>query len=154
MDGATVVVVEPSMEDAFTVAAAETAPRDPPASEPVAKGSADVLVSSEGVTRRFGDFIAVDDVSLTVNAGEVLGLLGPNGAGKTTLIRILCGLLAPSTGKALVAGFDPAVQSEQVRARIGYVSQRFSLFADMSARENLRFSAGPMACRRRTLTPA
>lgn len=139
MNGATIVAVEPSMEDAFTVAAAETAPRDSPASEPAAREGAEVLVSSEGVTRRFGDFIAVDDVSLTINAGEVLGLLGPNGAGKTTLIRILCGLLAPSAGKARVAGFDPAAQSEQVRARIGYVSQRFSLFADMSARENLRF---------------
>ncbi len=139
MDGATVDAVEPSMEDAFTVAAAETAPRDPPASALAVREVAEVLVSSEGVTRRFGDFIAVDDVTLTVNAGEVLGLLGPNGAGKTTLIRILCGLLAPSAGKARVAGFDPAAQSEQVRARIGYVSQRFSLFADMSARENLRF---------------
>jgi ABC-2 type transport system ATP-binding protein len=99
----------------------------------------EVLIASEHVTRRFGAFVAVDDATLEVKAGEVLGLLGPNGAGKTTLIRILCGLLPPSQGRARVAGFDVARQSEQVRASIGYVSQKFSLFTDLTAEENLTF---------------
>ena len=132
--------VEPTMEDVFTVASADDAPRAAmPASE--RSTSHEVLVGAERVTRRFGDFVAVDDVSVQVKAGEVLGLLGPNGAGKTTLIRILCGLLAPSTGQARVAGFDVARQSEQVRASIGYVSQKFSLFTDLTAQENLSFFA-------------
>jgi ABC-2 type transport system ATP-binding protein len=132
--------VEPTMEDVFTVASADDAPR---AALPVAERSSshEVLVDAGRVTRRFGDFVAVDDVTVAVKAGEVLGLLGPNGAGKTTLIRILCGLLAPSEGQARVAGFDVARQSEQVRASIGYVSQRFSLFTDLTAQENLTFFA-------------
>jgi len=132
--------VEPTMEDVFTVASAGDAPR---ATLPVAERSAshEVLVGADHVTRRFGDFVAVDDVSVEIKAGEVLGLLGPNGAGKTTLIRILCGLLAPSAGVARVAGFDVAHQSEQVRASIGYVSQKFSLFTDLTAQENLTFFA-------------
>ena len=135
----TIAATEPTMEDVFTVASAEASPRDLMAIEAAAVGSEEVLVHADRITRRFGGFVAVDDVSLTVKAGEVLGLLGPNGAGKTTLIRILCGLLEPSVGVARVAGFDVARQSEQVRTRIGYVSQRFSLFADMTARENLVF---------------
>jgi len=135
----TIAAAEPTMEDVFTVASAEASPRDLIASEPAAVDSEEVLVHADRITRRFGAFVAVDDVSLTVKAGEVLGLLGPNGAGKTTLIRILCGLLEPSVGAARVAGFDVARQSDQVRTRIGYVSQRFSLFADMTARENLLF---------------
>ena len=132
--------VEPTMEDVFTVASApaeamavpQTALRSP---------SDEVLIAAEHVTQRFGDFVAVDDVSLQIAAGEVLGLLGPNGAGKTTLIRILCGLLAPSEGRAAVAGFDVTRQSEKVRSSIGYVSQRFSLFTDLTATENLTFFA-------------
>lgn len=132
--------VEPTMEDVFTVASADDSFR---AALPVTERSAshEVLVAAERVTRRFGDFVAVDNVSVQVKAGEVLGLLGPNGAGKTTLIRILCGLLAPSEGQARVAGFDVARQSEQVRASIGYVSQKFSLFTDLTAQENLTFFA-------------
>lgn len=134
--------VEPSMEDAFTFVAAASAPvtAAKEAREPRAP-SAEVRVSAEGMTRRFDDFVAVDDVSLTVKAGEVLGLLGPNGAGKTTLIRMLCGLLPPSDGRGLVAGLDVARQSEQVRASIGYVSQKVSLFTDLTAQENLDFFA-------------
>ena len=132
--------VEPTMEDVFTIASADDAPR---AALPVAERSAsrEVLVGAQRVTRRFDDFVAVNDVTVEVKAGEVLGLLGPNGAGKTTLIRILCGLLAPSEGQARVAGFDVARQSEQVRTSIGYVSQKFSLFTDLTARENLTFFA-------------
>jgi ABC-2 type transport system ATP-binding protein len=139
---ATITFVEPSMEDVFTVASAEDATHDLVTIEPaVPAGERETLIAADRVTMRFGRFTAVDDVSVTVRAGEVLGLLGPNGAGKTTLIRVLCGLQAPSIGKAQVAGFDVATQSEQVRARIGYVSQRFSLFSDMSSRENLVFFA-------------
>lgn len=136
---ATIASAEPNMEDVFTVASAGEGARDMVAITERGSGPAAVLVSAEKVTRRFGDFIAVDDVSLAVNAGEVLGLLGPNGAGKTTLMRILCGLLPSSEGVARVAGFDAARQGQEVRSRIGYVSQRFSLFPDLSGRENLMF---------------
>ena len=132
---------EPTMEDVFTVVSAEStsdAPIEQPASEPPGD---EVLVSADQVTRRFGDFVAVDEATLQIRAGEVLGLLGPNGAGKTTLIRILCGLLPPSSGQATVAGFDVARNSDQVRSRIGYVSQKFSLFLDLTPGENLRFFA-------------
>lgn len=132
---------EPTMEDIFTVASAdEQAVTSPPPRGPSRK-SDQTVVSADGVTRRFGSFVAVDAVSIEIKAGEVLGLLGPNGAGKTTLIRMLCGLLAPSSGQASVAGFDVARESEQVRSRIGYVSQKFSLFSDLTADENMRFFA-------------
>jgi ABC-2 type transport system ATP-binding protein len=133
---------EPSMEDIFTIASSQGA-EGPPTTVPPASGvhSRDVLIAAEHLTRRFDTFVALDDVTAEVRAGEVLGLLGPNGAGKTTLIRILCGLLTPSSGSARVAGLDVARQSDQVRARIGYVSQRFSLFSDLTAEENLHFFA-------------
>ena len=141
---------EPSMEDVFTIASAEerAAPSQPPAPR---KARRDVLIAANAVTRRFGDFTALDNASLAVRSGEVLGLLGPNGAGKTTLIRILCGLLAPSSGKAQVAGFDVVRESEQVRAHIGYVSQRFSLFPDLTPRENLLFFAQAYGVPRREI---
>ena len=132
---------EPTMEDVFTVASAEEQALASPAPSLPSRKSDRILVSADVVTRRFGAFVAVDQVSIEIKAGEVLGLLGPNGAGKTTLIRMLCGLLAPSSGQASVAGFDVARQSEQVRSRIGYVSQKFSLFSDLTADENMRFFA-------------
>jgi ABC-2 type transport system ATP-binding protein len=141
LDGAEPKPAEPTMEDVFTVASSSGSRAEPVATALRRDGAGEVRVAAERVTRRFGDFVAVDDVTLELRAGEVLGLLGPNGAGKTTLIRILCGLLAPSEGTAQVAGFDVARQSEQVRAGIGYVSQKFSLFADLTAEENLRFFA-------------
>ena len=98
-------------------------------------------IRARELTRRFGDFVAVDKVSIKVKSGEVAGLLGLNGAGKTTLIRMLCGLLSPSEGEARVAGFDPTRNPKQVRSKIGYVSQRFSLYPDLTVGENMRFFA-------------
>jgi len=94
------------------------------------------------LVKRFGSFVAVDGVSFEVARGEIMGFIGPNGAGKSTLIRILCGLLRPSAGRALVAGIDVARDPEAVRRRIGYMSQKFSLYNDMSVLENLRFFGG------------
>jgi len=95
-----------------------------------------------GLSKRFGDFTAVANVSFTIRAGEIMGFIGPNGAGKSTLIRVLCGLLRPSAGTALVNGIDVAQNPEGVREHIGYMSQKFSLYNDLSVLENLRFFAG------------
>ena len=99
-------------------------------------------VEVRGLTKRFGDFVAVDDVSFEIARGEVFGLLGPNGAGKSTTVRMLCGILAPSAGEGRVAGHDIAREAEAVRSRIGYMSQRFSLYLDLTVRENLDFYGG------------
>ena len=93
----------------------------------------------EGLTRRFGDFVAVDDVSFRVEAGQVFGWLGPNGAGKTTTIRMLLGLIKPTSGKATVLGYDPATQTKAMQAHVGYMSQQFTLYNELTARENIRF---------------
>jgi ABC-2 type transport system ATP-binding protein len=91
------------------------------------------------LTRRFGDFTAVDEISLTVERGEIFGFLGANGAGKTTVIRMLCGLLLPTSGKGKVSGFDIFQESEKIKKSIGYMSQRFSLYQDLTGEENLEF---------------
>jgi ABC-2 type transport system ATP-binding protein len=96
----------------------------------------------EQLVKRFGDFTAVDHISLETQKGEIFGFLGPNGAGKSTTIRMLCGLLRPTSGHALVAGFDVARQPESVRQNIGYMSQKFSLYNDLKVLENLRLFAG------------
>ena len=109
----------------------------------------DIVIDAEGLTRYFGEFLAVDHVSFSVQAGEVVGYLGPNGSGKTTTIRMLLGLLRPNEGKAQVLGYDIVKQSELVRARVGYMSQRFALYHDLTVRENLAFYAGVYGIRNR-----
>ncbi len=96
----------------------------------------------EDLVKRFGDFTAVDHINLETRPGEIFGFLGPNGAGKSTTIRMLCGLLRPTSGRAVVAGYDVARKPEAVRQMIGYMSQKFSLYNDLKVKENLRLFAG------------
>ena len=96
-------------------------------------------VEVDGLTKRFGDFTAVNDVTFNIQQGEIFGFLGPNGAGKTTTIRMLLGLLRPTSGRAAVLGYDIVRQAEEIRQRIGYMSQRFSLYQDLTVGENLDF---------------
>ncbi len=96
----------------------------------------------DNLVKRFGDFVAVDHVSCEVRPGEIFGFLGPNGAGKSTTIRILCGLLRPSGGRAWVGGLDVAKKPDEVRQNIGYMSQRFSLYDDLTVEENIDFFSG------------
>ncbi len=95
-------------------------------------------IRTEHLTKSFGSFLAVDHIDVSVAKGEVFGFLGANGAGKTTAIRMLCGLLAPTSGRGTVAGFDIIRESEKIRTRIGYMSQKFSLYPDLSVGQNLR----------------
>jgi len=101
-----------------------------------------IAVKTELLTRKFGKFVAVDGVSIGVKKGEIFGFLGANGAGKTTMIRMLCGLLKPSAGKASVAGFDVYKQTEKIKQNIGYMSQKFSLYDDLTISENIEFYGG------------
>jgi len=101
-----------------------------------------IAVQTNELTRNFGKFIAVNKVSIDVYNGEIFGFLGANGAGKTTMIRMLCGLLMPSSGKGSVAGFDIYKQSEQIKHNIGYMSQKFSLYDDLTIGENIEFYGG------------
>ncbi len=102
----------------------------------------DEVIVVQELTKKFGEFVAVDGVSFSVKPGEILGLLGPNGAGKTTLVKMLCGILVPSAGKAWVLGYDLAVEGEKIRPHLGYMSQQFSLYPDLTGEENLYFYGG------------
>jgi ABC-2 type transport system ATP-binding protein len=103
---------------------------------------AEFIIETEHLSRRFGELVAVNDVSLSVRRGEIFGVLGPNGAGKSTTIRMLCGILDPSSGRGSVVGFDIARDAERIKQRIGYMTQRFSLYEDLTVAENLNFYAG------------
>jgi ABC-2 type transport system ATP-binding protein len=107
------------------------------------------VIVTQGLSRSFGHLLAVKDVSLTVYRGEIFGVLGPNGAGKSTTIRMLCGILDPTGGSGHVVGFDIATEPERIKTRIGYMTQRFSLYEDLTVSENLRFYAGLYGVARR-----
>src|ERR1043166_653631 len=100
------------------------------------------IITAHHLTKRFGDFTAVDAISFAVRKGEIFGFLGANGAGKTTAMRMLCGLSIPTSGSATVAGFDVYKQTENIKRDIGYMSQKFSLYEDLTIKENIRFYAG------------
>ena len=108
-------------------------------------------IEVQHLTKRFGDLIAVSDVSFEVQRGEVFAFLGPNGSGKSTTIRMLCGILAPTAGTGRVLGYDIRTESEEIKRHIGYMSQRFSLYEDLTVRENLEFYAGIYEVPRATL---
>ena len=99
-------------------------------------------ITADKLTKRFGDFVAVNEISFEVNKGEIFGFLGANGAGKTTAMRMLCGLSLPTSGKATVAGFDVFKENEKIKKNIGYMSQKFSLYDDLTVKENIRLYGG------------
>ncbi|MFZ1369360.1 MAG: ABC transporter ATP-binding protein [Ferruginibacter sp.] len=102
----------------------------------------ETVIKVENLTKKFGDFIATNQISFEVAQGEIFGFLGANGAGKTTAMRMLCGLLIPTSGSATVAGFDVYKETEHIKQNIGYMSQKFSLYEDLTVKENIRFYAG------------
>ena len=102
----------------------------------------EIVIKAEGLTKKFGNFTATDHVTFEVRKGEIFGFLGANGAGKTTAMRMLCGLSQPSEGKASVASYDVATEYEQVKRHIGYMSQKFSLYDDLTVEENLVLFGG------------
>lgn len=102
----------------------------------------EAVIKTEKLTKRFGDFVAANEISFEVRTGEIFGFLGANGAGKTTAMRMLCGLSIPSSGQARIAGFDVYRQTEQIKKNIGYMSQKFSLYEDLTVLENIRFFGG------------
>lgn len=104
--------------------------------------SGENIINAKNLTKRFGDFVAVDAISFKVKKGEIFGFLGANGAGKTTAMRMLCGLSLPTSGQATIAGFDIYKNTEDIKRSLGYMSQKFSLYEDLTVKENIRFYAG------------
>jgi len=104
--------------------------------------SEEIVIQANGLTKQFGDFIATNAITFEVRKGEIFGFLGANGAGKTTAMRMLCGLSTPSSGRATVAGFDVKTQPEEIKKNIGYMSQKFSLYEDLTVAENIQFFGG------------
>ena len=102
----------------------------------------DTVITTDKLTKKFGAFVAASELTFEVEKGEIFGVLGANGAGKTTAMRMLCGLLAPTSGKARIAGYDIYTQTERIKRSIGYMSQKFSLYDDLTVTENIRFYAG------------
>src|SRR5215204_3478347 len=102
----------------------------------------EVVIKTDKLTKRYGDFIAANEITFEVSKGEIFGFLGANGAGKTTAMRMLTGLSIPSSGEATIAGFDVYRQTEQIKKNIGYMSQKFSLYEDLTVTENIRFFGG------------
>jgi ABC-2 type transport system ATP-binding protein len=111
----------------------------------------EIVIHTENLTRKFGDFVAVNNITFDVKAGEIFGFLGANGAGKTTAMKILCGLLSPTSGVASVAGFDVYKENEQIKENIGYMSQKFSLYENLTVRENITFFGGIYGIDRKSL---
>ncbi|MEO7767458.1 MAG: ABC transporter ATP-binding protein, partial [Ferruginibacter sp.] len=111
----------------------------------------ETVIIADRLTKRFGDFIATNEISFEVRKGEIFGFLGANGAGKTTAIRMFCGLLLPSSGSATIAGFDVYRQTEKIKQNIGYMSQKFSLYEDLTVKENIRFYAGIYGMKRESI---
>jgi len=138
----------PRFEDLYVARLAKAGHAAPPPEPPRVVEADGPAIEVRGLVRRFGAFTAVDGVSFSVARGEIFGLLGPNGAGKSTIFRMLCGLLTPSGGTAHVAGLDMLRASAAVRGRIGYMAQRFSLYGELSVRENLAFFARVYGLRR------
>jgi ABC-2 type transport system ATP-binding protein len=108
----------------------------------------DEVIVTKKLTKKFGNFIAANEITFEVKKGEIFGFLGANGAGKTTAMRMLCGLSSPSSGEATIAGYDVYTQTELIKANIGYMSQKFSLYEDLTVQENIRFFAGIYGLRR------
>jgi len=102
----------------------------------------EIVIKTNKLTKRFGDFVAVDEITFDVHKGEIFGFLGANGAGKTTAMRMLCGLSIPTSGEATVAGYDVFKQPEEIKKNIGYMSQKFSLYEDLTVKENIEFYGG------------
>ncbi len=159
LGGSETRLVPPRFEDGFIDRLLAATPPDPPAPPPPAAPPPDgAVIEVRDLIRRFGDFVAVDHVSFSIARGEIFGLLGPNGAGKSTTFRMLCGLLRPSAGSALVAGQNLLTAAAEARAKLGYMAQKFSLYGELTVRQNLDFFARSYglrgAARQRAITDA